>query len=134
MDKTKVKDWAPILAVVIRGLSVRDAEDMLVKCGLSNSEACDIVFSLLDSGMVVGTIDDVSATIVNVVEFTLRLLKDKEKTFDEHCKCKSLDVNGKCTAFCYRNRLKSPGVMIDCIGIESSPVINSGQLIGSRRF
>jgi len=70
MDKTKVKEWAPIMAEVIRGESKWDAKDMLVKCDLSEGEACEIVACLLDSTTIVGTIEDVAATIVNVVEFS----------------------------------------------------------------
>jgi len=37
----------------------------------------------------------------------------------EHCYFKVLDNNGKCIANCGRQLLKKPGIIVDCIGIES---------------
>jgi hypothetical protein len=132
MDRSKVKDWAPGVACDIQGLARFDAYKVLHKLGFRSSESWEVVAAhLLGDGFVAGTVGEISKTIISVVGTSVRVAG---RVFDEHCKCKRLDANGKCDAFCFHNRLKSRGVMVDCIGIETSPVVISGHIAGSTRL
>lgn len=45
---------------------------------------------------------------------------DKKIKRDEHCEFANIHkVTGKCVAWCHHQQLIRPGVMMDCIGIES---------------
>jgi hypothetical protein len=136
MDRSKVKDWAPIAAAVVNGKSLGFAFSLLRDMGFNESEAWE-VFSAHNIGgdELFGSIEDIVNTMVSTIGLTLRVEdKPADKVFEAHCVCKRLDANGKCDAFCFHNRLKSRGVMVDCIGIESRPVISSGRIAGSTRL
>jgi hypothetical protein len=134
MERSKVKDWAPGVASSVRGLEKFDASNFLHGFGFEESEIWEIISGHdTGDGFVSGTNNEILKTIISVIGTSSRVSMTK-KIFDEHCKCKRLDVNGKCDAFCFHNRLKSPGVMIDCIGIESRPVVESGHIAGSTRI
>jgi hypothetical protein len=133
MDRSKVKDWAPGVACDIQGLEKFDASNFLHRFGFEEGEIWEIIAGHAVGDSLIGTNEEISKTIISVIGSRSSVPVVK-KVFDDHCKCKLLDANGKCTAFCFHNRLKSPGVMIDCIGIESRPVIESGHIVGSRRL
>jgi hypothetical protein len=131
MERSKGKVWVEMVACDLQGLEKFDASNLLRGIGFAEGEVWEII-SVHDAGdgFVSGTSEELFKTITSVLGTTVRV----DKKFEEHCKCKVLDVNGKCTAFCFHNRLKSPGVMIDCIGIETSPVVISGHIAGSTRL
>jgi hypothetical protein len=133
MDRSRVKFWAPRVSHAIQGLERFDAYTYLHGFGFEESEVWEIISAHVTDNSLIGTNEEISQTIISVIGTSARVSAAK-KVFDDHCKCKLLDPNGKCIAFCFHNRLKSPGVMIDCIGIETGPVVESGHIAGSRRF
>jgi hypothetical protein len=116
-----MKSAASAIASVILGMDGVDAEKIMIRAGFTFSEAAEVVVAhtSMSGGVMNGSVLSITNTIVSTLETTETIEEETEPVIKNHCEFKKLGHGGKCVAICFRNRLKSPGVMVDCIGIES---------------